>query len=90
MAKARRESGEQRQKRIQREQHRPEQDRGYDEAVRGGPETANEMHRVDTLLPTPPDQRPADEAHNVDERETRGAVDDVRRRERTADKRRRR
>ena len=29
----REESGEERQERIQREQHRPEQDRGYDEAV---------------------------------------------------------
>jgi hypothetical protein len=31
------EEGHRRQERIQREQHRPEQNAGYDEAARGGP-----------------------------------------------------
>lgn len=44
------ESGEERQERIQQEQHRPEQNDGYDEAVRrpGLPENRE----------VPPDQRP--------------------------------
>jgi hypothetical protein len=46
----RRESGEQRQERIQREQHRPEQNEGYDEAVRR-PDVANDRE-------VPADQRP--------------------------------
>jgi hypothetical protein len=45
-----RESGEQRQERIQQEQHRPEQNEGYDEAVRR-PGIANDRE-------VPPDQRP--------------------------------
>jgi hypothetical protein len=45
-----RESGEQRQQRIQREQHRPEQNEGYDEAVER-PGVANDRE-------VPPDQRP--------------------------------
>ena len=44
------ESGEQRQERIQREQHRPEQNDGYDEAVER-PGIANDRE-------VPPDQRP--------------------------------
>jgi hypothetical protein len=44
------ESGEERQERIRQEQHRPEQDEGYDEAVRR-PGIAN-----DGVVP--PDQRP--------------------------------
>ncbi len=48
--KKRPESGEQRQDRIQREQHRPEQNDGYDEAVRR-PGIANNRE-------VPPDQRP--------------------------------
>ena len=53
MAKKRddqRESGEERQQRIQREQHRPEQDKGYDEAVQR-PGIANDRE-------VPPDQGP--------------------------------
>ena len=46
----RRESGEKRQERIQQEQHRPEQNEGYDEAVRR-PGIANDKE-------VPPDQRP--------------------------------
>lgn len=48
--KEQRESGEQRQERLQRERHRPEQDEGYDEAVRR-PGIANDRE-------VPPDQRP--------------------------------
>jgi hypothetical protein len=44
------ESGEERQERIQREQHRPEQNDGYDEAVER-PGIANDRE-------VPPDQRP--------------------------------
>ena len=44
------ESGEERQERIQRERHRPEQNEGYDEAVRR-PGIANDRE-------VPPDQRP--------------------------------
>ena len=44
------ESGEERQERIKKEQHRPEQDEGYDEAVRR-PGIANDRE-------VPPDQRP--------------------------------
>ena len=43
-------SGEARQERIKREQHRPEQNEGYDEAVRR-PGIANDRE-------VPPDQRP--------------------------------
>jgi hypothetical protein len=48
MAKRRQESGDERQQRIEREQHRPEQNRGYDEAVERGP-VAND--RADRMLP---------------------------------------
>ena len=44
------ETGEERQQRIQREQHRPEQEAGYDEAVRQ-PRSTDEKS-------IPPDQRP--------------------------------
>jgi hypothetical protein len=47
---SRNESGEERQERIQREQHRPEQNEGYDEAVRR-PDVANDRE-------VPADQRP--------------------------------
>jgi hypothetical protein len=46
MAK-RKETGAKRQERIQREQHRPEQNKGYDEAVRqGGPVLPNDTDKV--------------------------------------------
>lgn len=48
MAKRRQESGDERQERIQREQHRPEQNRGYDDAVERGP-VAND--RADRMRP---------------------------------------
>lgn len=85
MAK-RTESGTKRQERIQREQHRPEQDRGYDEAVRqGGPVLPNDTDKVSYLPPEPPGERRAREQNDVDERETQRAIADVRRREHSAD-----
>jgi hypothetical protein len=84
VAKERQESGDERQERIRREQHRPEQDRGYDKAVHGG-----------AAGPDAPRQPDADEAMQdrgesltaeVDEREARRAADEVRRAERSAEK----
>lgn len=88
MAKRQRESGPERQERIQREQHRPEQNRGYDEAVHGGPAVANDMERVVDLVPAPPEDAAEDDARAIDQRETRDAVEEVRRREHSADRRR--
>lgn len=88
MAQRKRESGYARQNRIQREQHRPEQNVGYDEAVRGGPAVANDMERTRNLVPAPPDDQPGNDAHAIDERETRDAVEEVRREEHSASRRR--
>ena len=80
------ESGKQRQERIQREQHRPEQNAGYDEAVQqGGPILPNDTDKVSYLPPEPPDARQAREKNDIDERETKGAIADVRRQEHSAD-----
>ena len=80
------ESGKERQERIQREQHRPEQDAGYDEAVQqGGPVLPNDTDKVSFLPPEPPDTRRAREQNDIDERETQGAIADVRRQEHSAD-----
>ena len=85
MAK-RKETGTKRQERIQREQHSPEQNRGYDEAVRqGGPVLPNDTDKVSYLPPEPPDARPAREQNDIDERETQRAIADVRRQEHSAD-----
>lgn len=85
MAK-RTESGTKRQERIQREQHRPEQNEGYDEAVRqGGPVWPNDTDKVSYLPPEPPDERRAREKNDIDERETQRAIADVRRHEHSAD-----
>jgi hypothetical protein len=71
------EDGHARQERIQREQHRPEQNKGYDEAARGGKGVPP------TDVGTSPDTviRRQDEF----ERESREAANDVRRRESSAD-----
>ena len=83
---ARKGPGTKRQERIQREQHRPEQNKGYDEAVKqGGPVLPNDTDKVSYLPPEPPDERRTREQHDVDERETQRAIADVRRRERSAD-----
>jgi hypothetical protein len=85
MAK-RKESGTARQERIQREQHRPEQNAGYDEAVnQGGPVLPNDTDKVSFLPPEPPAERRTREQNDIDERETQGAIADVRRREHSAD-----
>jgi hypothetical protein len=72
------ESGEQRQQRIQREQHRPEQDRGYDEAVRGGSGVAHER----SVPVSVEKSEPAD----VDDREAERARQEVRDRDRSANR----
>ena len=78
--------GTKRQEQIKRAQHRPEQDRGYDEAVQqGGPVLPNDSDKVSYLPPEPPNERGAREQNDVDERETQGAIGDVRRREHSAD-----
>lgn len=83
---AKRESGSERQERIQREQHRPEQNAGYDEAVRqGGPPLPDDSDKVSYLPPEPPDTRSPRERNDIDERETQKAINDVRRQDRSAD-----
>jgi hypothetical protein len=82
----REERGTERQERIRREQHMPEQNEGYDEAVkRGGPVLPNDTDKVSYLPPEPPDTRRAREQDDIDERETQRAIADVRRREHSAD-----
>jgi hypothetical protein len=84
MAK-RKESGMARQKRIQREQHRPEQNKGYDEAVRqGGPKLPDDSQTASYLPPESAEDRAARERADIDERAAQGAAADVRRRERSA------
>ena len=77
----RQESGKERQQRIQREQHRPEQNAGYDEAA-DGPGGANSVAAVP---PMPPDEERSVEAADIDEREAQGAAADVRRQDHSAD-----
>ena len=79
MAKRREESGEERQQRIQREQHRPEQNRGYDEAADGG-SVANE--RPDRMVPVSGDETQVQNTtEDVDEREAERAREQVRERD---------
>ena len=80
-----RETGRERQERIQREQHRPEQEAGYDEAVeQGGRTLPDDTSQVSFLPPEPPggSTRSNDDP---DEREADAAAMDVRRREHSAD-----
>jgi hypothetical protein len=80
------ETGEERQERIQRQQHRPEQNAGYDEAVQqGGPVLPNDSDKVSYLPPEPPGSRGAREQNDVDELETERAIADVRRHDHSAD-----
>jgi hypothetical protein len=65
------EEGRARQERIKEEQHRPDQNKGYDEAARGGPGAPKSD--VGTGQP----RRSNDEF----DRESREAANDVRRRE---------
>jgi hypothetical protein len=86
MAKKRSETGAQRQKRIGREQHRPEQNAGYDEAVRnGGPPLPDDAQTASYLPPEDPDERRTRELADIDEREAKAAAADVRRQDRSAD-----
>jgi hypothetical protein len=79
------ENGTERQERIRQERHRPEQDEGYDEAVRqGGPTLPDDSDKVSYLPPEPPDDRAERERADIDEREAQGAAADVRRQDRSA------
>jgi len=73
-----RESGRERQKRIQRTQHRPEQNAGYDEAARGRPPAKLDV--MDTIASA----RQASRGDRRFDRAAREAANDVRRRERSA------
>jgi hypothetical protein len=77
------ENGMERQKRIQREQHRPEQDKGYDEAVRG-PVPASEPETLESLR-TPSVLSDSAGPTGIDDREADAAAMDVRRQEHSAD-----
>ena len=81
------ESGEDRQERIQEEQHRPEQNRGYDEVVHGGREPAPALEEdvAGEGLPLPAEEGREEELAEIDNRQARAAQADVRRRERSAD-----
>jgi hypothetical protein len=70
------EDGHDRQERIQREQHRPEQNDGYDDAARGGPGARP------TNVGTSPDTRVTRE--DEFDRAAREAANDVRRRDSSA------
>jgi len=75
---AKRESGRARQKRIQREQHRPEQNAGYDEAVRGNPPVKLDV--TDTIA----NEAQATRTERAFDRAARAAANDVRRQDRSA------
>jgi hypothetical protein len=86
MAKKTRETGTERQQRIEREQHRPEQNAGYDEAVRqGGPPLPDDTQTASYLPPEDPEQLRARQLADIDEREAQGAAADVRRQDKSAD-----
>jgi hypothetical protein len=84
MAKRKQASGADRQRQIQREQHRPEQNRGHDEAVRS--EREGVAHdRPDRMVPLAGEETQLQNTtEDVDDREARPAQDEVRRREGTA------
>jgi hypothetical protein len=82
----REDSGTRRQKRIQREQHRPEQNAGYDEAVRrGGSNSPMATDKTETMPPLPAEEQKARDIEEIDNREARAAAADVRRQDRSAD-----
>jgi hypothetical protein len=74
-----RESGRQRQKRIERAQHRPEQNAGYDEAARGHPPVNLDV--TDTVA----GEHQSSRNDKRFDRAAREAANDVRRRERSAE-----
>ena len=67
-------------------QDRPEQNAGYDEAVRGSDTTPNpgrdDLHAISPPEAIPVEDEDAPDTAAVDDREARGAEADVRRRER--------
>ena len=73
-----RESGRKRQKRIQRTQHRPEQNAGYDDAARGRPPVKLDV--TDTIASA----RQTSRGDRRFDSAAREAANDVRRRERSA------
>jgi hypothetical protein len=78
--------GTKRQDRIQRTQHRPEQNEGYDEAVQqGGQALPNDTNRVSYMPAQPADASRVRELSDIDDREARRAAADVRRHEHSAD-----
>lgn len=90
MARRRVESGAERQERIRREQHRPEQNEGYDEAARGGADVADE--RPDRMVPLSGEETQRqnttedvdDRPEDADDREARLARAQVRRQDQSA------
>jgi hypothetical protein len=78
------ESGTERQKRIQREQHRPEQEQGYDEAVNNAP-PANDRQILNVLGTDEVFGETAKGPADIDDREADAAAMDVRRHEHSAD-----
>jgi hypothetical protein len=72
--------GTERQNRIQKEQHRPEQNDGYDEAARGG----RDVPPSDVGVPPNPGEQDIRREDEFD-RASREAANDVRRREHSAD-----
>jgi hypothetical protein len=81
---AKQENGFERQERIQREQHRPEQEKGYDEAVRG-PVPASDAQVLNSLSDTPAVISDSTGPQSIDDREADAAAMDVRRHEHSAD-----
>jgi hypothetical protein len=73
-------TGQERQKTIENEQHRPEQNEGYDEAARGGPGA----QPTNVGIPMSPGDRDIRQEDAFDRAE-REAANDVRRRDRSAD-----
>lgn len=72
-----RESGVHRQERIQEEQHRPEQNAGYDEAARGG----KDVPPSDVGVPLNPNETAGGDEFDQEARE---AANEVRRHDRSA------
>ena len=78
--------GTERQAQIKRDQHRPEQNAGYDEAVRRGASSSPmATDKTETMPALPPEEQQARELEEIDNREARGAAADVRRQDRSAD-----
>jgi hypothetical protein len=79
MAKRDKQRGRERQKRIQRQQHRPEQNAGYDEVVRGKPPLKLDI--TDTVS----NDNPGTRTDRRFDSAARAAANDVRRRDHSAD-----